>query len=244
MDILRNSRRIEIIEMTSQVQTSESSLFNLFDIFLDPATAARRLNTTISWLYPLLIVGLGGIAIGFASISITRAVIEQGLPAGLPDDQAQQVVESFFKYHNIGIMLTPLLLLVKWSLSAWILWMSCVIAEIRVGYKNLFALLAQCSLLVFLQDLAVYTILRLGSDRVQTAADLAPRLGFDIFITGLSKPVMAGLGYFSFFNLWYIVILTLALSYLGRVSKGRAFLATIPVWFLPMCLTVGIAWLG
>jgi hypothetical protein len=138
----------------------------------------------------------------------------------------------------------PLLLLVKWSLSAWILWMSCVITEIRVGYKNLFALLAQCSLLIFLQDLAVYTILRLDGDRVQTVADLMPRLGFDVFITGLSKPVMAGVSYFSFFNLWYIAILTLTLSFLGRVSKWRAFLATIPVWALPLCLAIGIAWLG
>lgn len=50
--------------------------------------------------------------------------------------------------------------------------------------------------------------------------------------------------YFSVFNIWYIVALTLALSFLGGCSKTKAFVAVIPTWLLPLSLVVGLAWLS
>lgn len=230
--------------MPSHTQTSAISFFNLLDILLDPGSVVQRLNSNAPWLYPLLIIGLGGIALGLANLPIMTRIIEGSLPAGLPDEQVQQTMRNFLAYQKAGVMLTPLVVMLKWSFLAAILWMSCVILDLRVSFKHLFALLAQCSLLLFLQDLTIYTIIRLKGDEVQTAADLMPRLGLDLLITGLSKSAMAVISYFSVFNIWYIIILTLALSSLGQCSKRRAFLATIPIWVLPLCLTVGLAWLS
>jgi hypothetical protein len=127
---------------------------------------------------------------------------------------------------------------------AWILSLSCTLLEIKTSFKTLFALMAQCSLLLFLQDTIVYAIIRLRGTQAQTVAELTPRLGLDLFLSGVSKPVMALIGYFSVFNIWYIVTVTFVLSFLGACSKKKAFFAAIPVWLFPLCLVVGLAWLN
>jgi hypothetical protein len=230
------------MEMKSQ-QQSTLSFFNLFDILLDPERAARRLHSNAAWLYPLLIVGLGGIALGLANLPIQARLIESNLPAGLSSEQTENTMRSVLTYQKVGIFPAPLALLLKWALLAWILFMSCVLMEIKATFKHLYCLLAQCSLLIFMQDLTVSAIIRLKGERAQSLADLAPRLGLDLVLTGLSKPMTALIGYFSVFNIWYIVALTLALSCLGACSRRKAFLAATPVWLLPLCLLVGLAWL-
>jgi Yip1 domain len=230
--------------METRTQTTEISFFKLFDILLDPESAAQRLNHKAAWLYPLLIVGLGGIALGLANLPLLTRLIEASLPTGLTNEQIEHTLRNARTYQRIGIFFTPVMLLFKWAILAWILFMSCVLADIKVSFKHLFALLAQCSLLLFLQDLTIYIIIRLKGDQAQSIADMTPRLGLDLILTGLSKPMAALVGYFSVFNIWYIVALTLALSFLGGCSKMKAFIAIIPTWLLPLCLVVGLAWLS
>lgn len=223
---------------------SSLSFFNLFDILLDPERAARRVHRNAAWLFPLLIVGLGGVALGLANLPLQARLIEANLPAGLSPEQIGNTMRSVLSYQKVGVFLTPLALLLKWALLAWVLFMSCVLMGIRASFKDLFALLAQCSLLMFLQDLTVSIIIRLKGEQLQSVADLTPRLGLDLVLTGLSKPMTALIGYFSVFNIWYIVALTLALSCLGVCSRRKALLAVTPVWLLPLCFLVGLAWLS
>jgi hypothetical protein len=123
-----------------------------------------------------------------------------------------------------------------------------VLLDIRVAFKQLFTLIAQCALLMLAQDLIVHLIIRIRGDEVETIADLIPKLGLDLVLSGfgqtLGKTFMTILGYFSIFNVWYIVVLFVSISYLGKCSKGKAFLATFPVWFFPLCLAIGISWLN
>lgn len=229
--------------MESQAQ-SALNFFNLFDILFDPESAARRLHRNAAWLYPLLIVGLGGVALGLANLPLQARLIEANLPAGLSPEQTENAMRSVLSYQKAGVFLAPLALLLKWALLAWILFMSCVLMEIKTSFKHLYCLLAQCSLLLFLQDLTASIIIRLKGAQSLSVADLTPRLGLDLFLTGLSKPMTALIGYFSVFNIWYIVTLTLALSCLGACSWRKAFLAAAPVWLLPLCLMVGLAWVS
>src|SRR5215510_11683155 len=220
----------------------------LVDVFIDPQSASQRLNTLSAWLVPLTVVGIAGIVLGFANLPILTNVLERSLPAGLSPEQVHQTLRNFMLFQKIGYALFPLITLIKWSFLSSLLFMSCVILDIKVTFKQLFALIAQCAVLMLLQDLVAHLIVRLRGAEAETIADLVPKLGPDLLLSGFSqtlgKTFMTIIGYFSIFNIWYIVVLFLSISYLGRCSKPRAFIACIPVWFLPLCLAVGITWLS
>jgi len=75
---------------------------------------------------------------------------------------------------------------------------------------------------------------------VSTMAELRPALGIDIFLPeGTNKLVTAFLGYFSVFEIWWIVMMVLTYSLAFRVTKGRAFLAILPLILLSILLRVG-----
>jgi hypothetical protein len=220
----------------------------LIDIFIDPRSSSQRLNARSAWLIPLIATGIAGTILGFANLPILARVLEQNLPAGLSEEQAHQAVTNILFYQKIGYALFPLITFIKWAFLSSLLFMSCVLLDIKVTFKRLFALIAQCALLMLLQDLTVHLIIRLKGSEVGSIAELVPKLGLDLLLhllgQNLDKTLMTIIGYFSIFNIWYIVVLFLSISYLGQCSKLKAFIACIPVWFLPLCFAVGISWMN
>lgn len=227
--------------MFTRFKTAAIECLQMFDVLVDPGAAAGRIERRASWVLPLALVGAGSILLGFAILPLTLRVVDQNLPVGIPEDQLQRSLSTAVTVQRIGIALSPVSLIVKWGMGAGILYMSCVILDLRVTFKRLFALLAQCSLIPFLQDMTAFTIIRFRGHSIQKITDLAPAMGLDIFIRDLSKPLMAVVSYFSAFNLWYIVVLSIGLSAISGCTKKKAFLATVPNWLLPLGITMGIA---
>src|SRR5262245_246051 len=220
----------------------------LFEVLIDPKSAASRLNKVSSWLLPWTVVGIVGILLGIETLPILIRVLEGNLPVGLSEDQAHQMITNIIFYQKIGYALLPLITVIKWMVLSSLLFLSCVLLDIKVSFKQLFTLIAQCAVLMLLQDLTTHLIIRLRGTQVETIADLLPKLGLDLILFSfgltLDKTLMTIFGYFSIFNIWYIVVLFLSIAYLGRCSKAKAFIACIPVWFLPLCLAIGISWLN
>lgn len=71
-------------------------------------------------------------------------------------------------------------------------------------------------------------------------AELRPALGLDIFLPeGTNKYVTAFLGYFSIFEIWWIVMMVLVFSVAFRVNKGKAFAAVLPLVAVSILLRIG-----
>ncbi len=215
-----------------------NNLFNIFNIVTDPKGVVDRLNQRSSWLFPLAVVGAGTFLIGMANSHLLVRVVENSLPIGLPEEQAKQTLDSVLRYQKLGVYFSPLGIAIKWLALSALLFLSCIILDIKVKYKKLFALVSQCGYIIFIQDLMVFLIIRLKGDSVQSVNDLSPQLGLDLFLSDLSKPLMLILNYFSFINIIYIILLTIMLSILGKCSKVRAFAATIPIWLLPLIFSL------
>ncbi len=223
--------------MTSSAKTT---FLNIFDIFVDFKSVVARLDHRSSWLFPLILISIGTFLIGTANLTTLARVIENSLPVGMPEEQIEQAMESILKYQKVGLYLAPFGIALKWFCSAGLLYLSCVMLDINVRFKCLFALISQCGFITFLQDLTVFLIIRMKGAAVQTISDLSPYLGLDLLFTGLSKPMMLALNYFSIFNICYIVVLTATVATLGKCSKSKAFLAAIPIWILPLIFGLAV----
>jgi hypothetical protein len=220
--------------------TSKTTFLNIFDIFVDAQSVVARLDHQSSWLYPLILISAGTFLTGLANMPTLARVVENSLPLGIPEEQVKQTMESILKYQKIGVYLIPFGLLLKWLGSAALLFLSCVTLNINAGFKHLFALISQCGLITFLQELTICLIMRVKGRSIQTVNDLSPQLGLDLLFTNLGKPLMLILNYFSIFNISYIFILTVSLAYLGGCSRSRAFFATLPICLLPLVFGLGM----
>ncbi|MBV9406365.1 MAG: hypothetical protein JO211_13550 [Acidobacteriaceae bacterium] len=91
---------------------------------------------------------------------------------------------------------------------------------------------AGCSLIQSLATLASALILK-GKGEVSSMAELQPPLGLDIFLPeGTNRFLMALAGYFSLFEIWWLVIIVLVMSHAFRISKGKAFGMVLPLVLL------------
>ena len=64
-----------------------------------------------------------------------------------------------------------------------------------------------------------------------------PPFGLDIFIPAHGV-LLAILNFFSIFQIWFLVILALALAALTGSSKGKAFAAITPAWLIPLIFKI------
>ena len=70
-------------------------------------------------------------------------------------------------------------------------------------------------------------------------AELRPALGLDIFLpSGTNKVLAAVLGYFSVFEIWWIVMIVLIYSVAFRVTKSKALIVIFPLIVLSIVLRV------
>jgi hypothetical protein len=212
----------------------------IFDLIVDPGRVAARLDRRASWLYPLLVVSVGTSLIGIASLPVLTHILKNSLPLGIPEEQARQTMQSILRYQKIGIYLSPVGLILKWFVAAVLLSASCLMLNINIGLRPLFALISQCGYITFLQELIVFLVIRIKGESVQAISDLNPQLGLDLFFTDFNRPIMFILNYFSIFNLYYIFALTVTLATLGKCSRLKAFIATIPNWILPLIFGLSI----
>ena len=106
---------------------------------------------------------------------------------------------------------------------------------IGAKFRALFNVVAGCSVIQVLSAIAALIIVK-AKGEPSTMAELRPALGLDIFLPeGSNKYLGALLGYFSIFEIWWIVMMILVISAAFRVPKGKAFAAILPLILLSIC---------
>jgi hypothetical protein len=108
---------------------------------------------------------------------------------------------------------------------------------LRTKFRDVFCIMAACSLISSLQYAATYVVLRSKGDEITNQEQMTPPFGLDIFVNA-HGPLLAVLNFFSIFEIWYLVIVGLTLAYLTGSSKGKAFAAITPAWLIPLLFKV------
>jgi hypothetical protein len=207
----------------------------MMNIFVDPASAVKRIHRKASWLWPLLLVSAGTIILSLLSLPIVMRVMTENPPAGMPAGQIEKSIGMIETMQRVSIFFTPVLLAGIWALLAWVLSLVCSVAGMNARFRDLFSLLAHCALIPLVGQIAGFIVVSVKADQIESLAELKPAFGLDLlFHDGIDRQLLAVLNYFSMFTIWYIIVLAVGLAHLAGVSKSKAFLASIPVWLLPL----------
>ncbi len=216
-----------------------SDVAGMGNFFIDPQKAALRVHRKWFWVAPLIVFSIVSIIASSILMPIMKHVMEIApMPPGATPEQFQKGMSMALAIQKIAMYFSPLIAAVLFAIQSGILLGSSSMMGVGAKFRELFNLVAGCSLIQALAAIAAVVVLKAKGD-ISTMAELRPALGLDIFLPEGSNKVVAGiLGYFSVFEIWWIIMLVLIFSAAFRVSKGKAAMVIAPLIVLSLILRV------
>lgn len=216
-----------------------SDLAGMFAFFIDPSGAARRLPRKWFWVTPFVVVIVVSVIAGFLLEPIIRQVSAlMPMRPGATPSEHQRAIEIGIAAQRI---FTPISIAVMILIEALIVYGTAVAFSIKARFGEFLNLLAGCSLISVVLTYIANTIILRSKGEVTSIADLTPPLGLDIFLSSDANKVLAGfLGYFSVFQLWWIVMMVLIISAAFHVSKGKALAIVAPLILLSLVMRIAV----
>jgi hypothetical protein len=206
-------------------------LLAMLNTFIDPAETVRRTEgRPQAWLPAILV---GGLLMAFTQVMMAPFTIEamrNDPPPGIDPAKVGEVVQYIETTTRFTAFLSPVMLALMVGLGAALIAGTCMVVSVNFRFGDIFNLVSYVSLINVLASVAHLLVLR-GKGEVNSMKELLPSFGLEMFLPeGTNKLLYAVVGYFSVFNIWHIVMLTLGLAALLRVSKGKAFALGSPSW--------------
>jgi hypothetical protein len=225
--------------MTDAVPETHSAVADQFlamlEIFIDPAGAVRRIDRSAPWLAPILVIAVGAAVISYFLMPVTLQVMSMNPPGNIPREAYQRSLGMIEKGLWVGVFASPLLVAMKMLILAGVLKLMVTLGGLDFVFKKVFSFVSNAGMIIFLEGLATFAVIKAKGDEIQTMEEMMPALGLDLLIRGqFSMVVQAGLHFFSLFEIWYIVVLVVGFAALAKCSKSKAFLLTLPIWLVPM----------
>ena len=214
-------------------------LAGMGSFFIDPNGAARHVFKKWFWVGPLIVVSVVSLIGGYLTLPIVQHVLEvTPPPPNVTPEQYQKGVDIGMMVQRILMYCAPVVAGVIYAIEALILLGMSAAMSVTTKFRWLFNLVAGCALISLLARIATVVILK-AKGEVSTTAELQPPLGLDIFMPeGANKIATGFLGYFSVFEIWWIVMMVLIFSTAFRTSKGKAFMAVLPLILLSILFRV------
>jgi hypothetical protein len=146
---------------------------------------------------------------------------------------------------DIGIaaqrIFTPISIAVMILIEALIVYGTAIAFSIKSRFGEFLNLVAGCSLISVVLTYIANTIILRSKGEISSIADLTPPLGLDILLPDGANKILAGfLGYFSIFQVWWIIMMILIVSAAFRVSKGKALAIVAPLILLSLIMRIAV----
>jgi hypothetical protein len=215
----------------------------MLNVFVDPKTTAKDVPAPLSWLWPLITLTIIYIVTGYLmlpyvmnliDVRINQQISQQNTPVEQAE-RARTVAHAIYQFYPLAI---PVIVVVFILFFGWLVSAMASMAGLRTKFRDVFSLMAACSLIPALQSIATYIVLRAKGDEITSQDQLTPPFGLDIFLQNIHGGLLGLVNFFSIFQIWYLIVLTLALAYLGKSTKGKAFFAITPAWLLPLVIRI------
>jgi hypothetical protein len=225
--------------MAEATGSAADGLIGLVNVFVDPQTTAQKVPSRLSWLWPVLVLVIGYTVITYLMMPYSMQMMETSIrQRNLPPEQLDQALAMGRTIGQGIAYATPILGIGFTALFALLIKVVYSMMDVRPKFRDVFSMLAACSVIPLLQMAATYVVLRTKGDPVETPEQLQPSFGLDIFLQGIHGATFAFVHFFSIFQIWYLVVLVFGLAYLTKSTRMQALFAITPVWLIPLALAM------
>ena|SRR6266404_1116444 len=220
-----------------------SGLGGMLNVFVDPGTTAKHAAKKGFWLWPALTLVIGFMVFGYLMVPYNTQLgeakfQERAQTQNLPAEQLETGRKIAHVIGYVFIFAIPIFAILFSLLFAWLINVMLSMLAAKGRFRDTFGLFLACGLIPFLQVVAGYIEIRAKGDPITSQEQIQPPFGLDIFLQGLHGVPLAFVHFFSIFEIWYLVVLTVGISALYGISKGKAFAAITPVWVIPLIIAL------
>ncbi len=217
-----------------------NALLAIFNIFIDPAASVgyQKAIGKWAWVLPFVIATVAIGIVGYLQTPFTVEAIRSNPSGNMSPQDAEKAAEMVEKFAGVGIVAAPIVVAILMLISSGIVLGCAKIFDLRVDFASVFSLIAHAGLVSILASVTHIVVLKLKGS-VSSMHELKPSFGLDLLLAeDANKYLDAFLNYFSFYTIWYIIVLGVGFAALAQTEKRKAFLATAPVWLLGLCFAL------
>lgn len=194
-----------------------------------PRALALTIQSNPRWQFPAALILLAVVVLDFMSLPLFLRAVPQMAPPGLSPEMLGELIERSRLLRPVQILLSPLGLLAKWIVTAFLLRLMATILNQRVHLRTFFALVVYANL-VHLLEMISKNILLWARFAATGTIVLNPPVGLDVLIHASGVPSSTLLSYANPFEVWFLVIMIGGTATLCRTTVARATGIVLPVW--------------
>ncbi len=207
------------------------------DIISEPRAAFTELILQPNWFTVWLIIGVVLIGVGWAILPFSQQISHNKLlESGMDDVQIEQSRGMVEGLSFVGLLFTPVPLLLKWLIFASVFYFGARFlgSPEALKFKPMFAVVAYSELILVFSEL-INAALLLGFkqiDDVQDYTDLQVIPGLHLLFGDetLGIPLFTFLSQIQPFFIWYLVVLSLGVAVVANLNRRRAEFLVVFVW--------------
>jgi hypothetical protein len=209
---------------------------NIIDTFANPTDAFRNIAESPKWFFVFILIG--GISIGIALLlhPYVRHVTFLMLPQDTTDPEMYSILEFIDRISMIGYIINPLIMLLRWVIiGAMIYWLAIIMNAGAFKYNQLYSSIVYAELILVVMSIVNVIILYYrGLESVAHPYDLQAIVGLEVLLWGWENYefLYIVLKSINVFTIWYIAVLTIAVSVIGKINKYKSAVIVCIVWFV------------
>lgn len=220
--------------MNEEAQTGGSGSF--VSRFVWTIQSPSRLFADVAegapWWQPWVWVSLIQMVIAYLSIPIQIQITRLN-PRGLPAEQLQQTIEGMEKFGYLGIISTPVVILLSSVIIAGISYLVLGVLAEESRFKTYLTVYLYASIVSSIGLLLGTFLTRMkGVETIRSLDDAVSSFGPALFVSADDKILRAVLSSLDVFQIWFYVLLGWGAMSIFGLSKRSAFFVVAPVWLV------------
>jgi hypothetical protein len=202
--------------------------------------------TGTGFLVPLLLLGSASVLLTTLQLPINLQWAQGQMQAlGVDEMRISSGLEALRDSNRVATLLVPILLFLKWSFFAGLLWLAAMALLEPIPFSTLLNLVAYSYAPLVARDYTIYTIVLLrGEEALLHREGLNVAIGLNLLLPSLELPWSALAGNINLFELWFGALLVTGLVKALRQSWKAALIVFLPMWTFVWLFQFGWVALG
>jgi hypothetical protein len=200
--------------------------------FVSPKPLYDDIAGGAPWWQPWAWASLISMVVAYLSIPVQMQLARLN-PSGQPQEQLDQTIEAMEKFGFLGVISTPVALLVIGLIVGGISYVLVNLLAEESSFKKYFTLMFYGNIVVAVGQLLGTLVTRMkGVETIRSIHDAAAPFGPAVLASPDQKILYPLLASLDVFYIWYYALVVAGLVRIFRMSTANAVLAVIPVWLL------------
>ncbi len=197
-----------------------------------PSLLFDDIKAGVKWWEPWMWVSILNMAIAHISVPIQLQLVRLN-PRNVPAEQLQQTLEQMEKFGFLGVITTPVVVLITSLIIAGISYLVVSVVSEASSFKKYFTLYLYANIVSSIGLLIGTSLTRMkGVESINAPEDAVASFGPALLIDSGQKILYPLLSSLDGFYVWFYVLMALGIAHVFQVGRRTAILAVVPLWLL------------